>query len=388
VRTIYEVCKSIGRVHSVRPFLASGALLAGVIVSTGMAAARPTLVTLIDFSGGRDASAISSCSSALSDLRDALDAINIPTQRMTAPTVDVLRLTLAQISGQNGGGRMIVVCGYGATLGNQVFVVPSDLSGNKVDISRSGVSADTISRVAGGGSLTALELHSLPGHDLSDDQVSQWQTSAEIGTLRLAGVDRNEGDSTLLSHLIAALKGQGDASLSAFFGVQPQAALPLNPSVSALQPAPVAVPSPSVPSDKALQASPDAGVGAKVVVNTEPAGSVPVTVKPAPTAANASATPPVDAHPASVKTMPAPVAAHSSVANKHIVSARRPEVVKTDPQMRAVQLGLLAAGVYHGAVTGKSNGATTNAVKLYQQRLGHPSTGQLSQDEQKVLTGG
>lgn len=391
MRSIYGVRTLIGRFHPVRPLLTSSALLAGVIALAGVASARPTLATLIDFSGKHDASAAFSCPSALSDLRDALDAINIPTQRITAPTVDILRLTLAQISGQSGGGRMIVVCGYGATLDNQVFAVPSDLSGNKADISRSGVSADTISRVAGGGGLTVLELHSLQGHDLSDGQVHQWQTAAEIGTLRLAGVDRNAGGATSLNHLTAALKGQGDASLSVFFGVQPQAAPSLDPSVSALQPTPVAASSPPIPSDKALPVSPDEAPDGKVsAANTGPAATASKTVKSAPTAPMVNATSPVDAHPAPVKAVPARAAvpASPSVKSKPVVVVRRPDVVKSDPQMRAVQLGLLAAGVYHGTVTGKNNGATTSAVKLYQKRLGHPATGQLSQEEQKALTGG
>ncbi|GBQ67038.1 hypothetical protein AA103196_1581 [Ameyamaea chiangmaiensis NBRC 103196] len=397
--------KPAGRVERARAGLAGVVVLAGVIAACGVAQARPALVTLIDLSSLKDGPTIPSCAPALATLRDALDTVGIPTQRMSVPNADTLRLTLAQIGGQGGGERMIVVCGYAATSNDRLFVVPPDLPGGKADISRSGVSADTIARVAGSGSLAALELHPLPGGDVSDDVVGRWQAAADPATLRRASVDRNAGDATLLTHLTSALKGQGDAALSTFFGVQPQVEPPAPVVPASAVPAAAAtatdVPHPGVALPAALDAQAKAHDGAAapspVAKTTVTAPGAPVSVVVPPQGAAASADAPADprqnaaAVPMSGEPPKATVttpASRAPVKPGHIVLPRHSETPKGDPQTRALQLGLLAAGVYHGTVTGKDNLATANAVRLYQKKLGHPTTGQLTPDEQKALTGG
>ncbi|WP_042060637.1 hypothetical protein, partial [Acidomonas methanolica] len=202
--------------------IAAGLLLAGLGGASGRAVARPSLVTLIDLSKVQNGPVIAACAPALSQLRDALDGAGIPTQRINAPTADALRLSLAQMGMRGGGPRMIVLCGYGASPAGQVFIAPADgLSGN-ADLSRSGVSADTFSRVAGPGSLTALDLHPLPGADLSDAAVSQWQAAAAPDTSRLASVAHGRDQVPLLAKLIVAAQGRGDSMLAAFLGVQPK----------------------------------------------------------------------------------------------------------------------------------------------------------------------
>nr|WP_306296378.1 peptidoglycan-binding protein [Acidomonas methanolica] len=105
----------------------------------------------------------------------------------------------------------------------------------------------------------------------------------------------------------------------------------------------------------------------------------------------ATDTPHVAAAPASpvVTASVTPVRSHvKSGGRANPAATRRPAVQKADPQIRSVQLGLLAAGVYHGTVTGKDNAATTVAIQHYQEKLGHQPTGHLTPDEQKALTGG
>ncbi|AQS86743.1 hypothetical protein AA101099_0087 [Neoasaia chiangmaiensis NBRC 101099] len=355
-------------------------LTGGMLLTAGQAAARPSLVTLIDLSAGKDMKP-AACSTALSGLRDALDAIGIPTARPAVPTVDALRMVLLQLGNQGSSEpRMVVACAQGASAEGQLYLAPANLAADNRDLSRNGVSADTFARVAGAGGLTALDIVPISGTSLSENSGEQWRRAAEPNTSRLIAIEQAPDAATLIDRLTAAAKGHGDAMLSAFLGVQPaeRSATPPPPTV-----APVAVPTIAAKSDDNT-AHPAAANGSSA--QSSPTSATADT--PAPKPVNKPSEPAVEAAAPKAAQAAAPPAATKPVSVKPAVVRHPPaKRVVADPAVHQVQLGLLAKGFYHGRVSGISNVATVQAIRHYQEKLGHQATGTLTPDEQNELAG-
>ncbi|QDH16315.1 peptidoglycan-binding domain-containing protein [Swingsia samuiensis] len=355
------ICPKSALRRAMLSFLAGGAFLV-----TSQAMAKPSLVTLIDLYAGKSDQQ-TACSSSLVELRNALDSIGIPTSRPAVPTADALRMVLSQVANQGGTGpKMVVVCGEGMALDGQLFIAPADLSAATSDLSRKGVSADTFSRVAGPGSLTALDISALPGATISSEAGDQWTNAAPANTSRLLSVEHSTDTASLVHRLTAAAKGHGDVMFASFLGVPAGSAQPSAPVVEqhapAVPPQPAKeVPAPQQPVEKPTPApEKQADNHAATSASTQPQAS------------NANV-----AHVAAPKPAPHPKAVRRLV--KHY---------KPNPELHQAQLGLLANGYYHGQVSGFNNAATVRAIRDYQKKVGHPVTGKLTADEQTTLTGG
>lgn len=362
--------RSRARRHLTGAVCAIGTCLTAM--SAPPAQARPGLVALLDLTAtvsGPNAGQ-QSCASAFSALRSALDGIGIPTQRISARTIDALRVNLARIGAQGATPRMIIACGDGAVSDGEVFLIEGDTP--QGDISRRGISADTVARIAGPNGITLLDLHPLPGAALSAPEVDRWRTAAQAGTTRLVNVEAAGEMPMLIQRLTKAAKGDGEPTLAPLFS---RATQPIAPPQEEAAPALTAV---TTGASASTPAAPTAVVPA---APAEAPAEVPATTTAPGTSGENPASPPAPAETSSTQPeAPAPKPPMPAPTHKHV---RKPS-----PEIRSEQLGLLAAGLYHGTISGFNTRATVNAARKYQKTLGHTVTGHLTPEEQKNLAGG
>lgn len=368
-------------------------VLAIAVLSVWTAAiAGPTAASfvLIDASTNGNQPLLSGCASLMSDLHERLDQAGTENVLMRNPTTEGFRAGLLKLGAPaTGPGRVFVFCGYATADEGPLFVLSSDAAATR-DPGRNAVSAAAFSRLPGasdGAVLLDLHVSTVGGSAASSipGAVATWAHASDLQGRRVAIVTSDPAQAPLLAAVTHIANFSADAvfaAASAAAGAASSASNTTHSTVEAVSPAlpsaqakpllaHVTPPPAPAPESVLTAALPPAPATAPTVGTQTPELSPPPASKPVPTPAHEKSVPHRGTKPAIPSTN----------------TSRKP-VLHLSAAVRAIQVALLAHGMFEGRVTGIDDVNTHRAVRHFQAALGHPATGVLTSAEIRALTGG
>jgi len=320
----------------------------GLVPATARAAATPS-VLLIDASVAARQPRLDGCDRTLADLHLRLDKAGAQTVLLVAPTNDTIRARLVQFA-RAGQPRAILFCGYASEKLGNIFALGSDGAAQD-ELERQAVPLRAFARVAE--ELVVADLHPLvpePSRGMSArralaDAASGWSKESGGNPRRVAEIDDEASQAGPITQI-----ARSEAATTTEMAVVAGAAPPPMPPV----------PLPATPPQVGAAGQPAAALATGVTT----AGAPPD-------------------HPVTVAEAASPAKASAANSGRH-----GPPGSRVEREVRRIQVGLLARGLYGGRVDGIETGRMRAAVRHFQAELGHPATGHLTPEEKKQLAGG